>query len=76
MGSDEERHGWSTATFSCPVCKQPVQAVAAGRRKVLGAFVPVWQPGPCENPECPESRRAEVAAGGDRTRKREEPRPG
>ncbi|WP_086724216.1 hypothetical protein [Streptomyces carpinensis] len=38
----------------CPVCGQPVEAVVR-RRKTLGAWVPVWEPGPCRNPECRES---------------------
>lgn len=38
----------------CPVCKQPVTAVVKRRHKSLGIFVPVWHPGPCHNPECPE----------------------
>nr|WP_079168649.1 hypothetical protein [Streptomyces colonosanans] len=37
----------------CPSCGQPV-ATVVGRRKTLGAFVPVWRPGPCRNPSCPE----------------------
>ncbi|WP_324616556.1 hypothetical protein [Streptomyces sp. TN58] len=24
------------------------------RHKTLGVFVPVWEPGPCRNPDCPE----------------------
>ncbi|MGW1909226.1 hypothetical protein ACWCQS_00315 [Streptomyces sp. NPDC002076] len=36
----------------CPVCGQPVDTVV-GRRKTLGAWVPVWGPGPCRNPDCP-----------------------
>ncbi|MFD8425101.1 hypothetical protein [Streptomyces sp. NPDC059466] len=35
----------------CPACKQPVDTVVR-RRKTLGAFVPVWGPGPCHNPRC------------------------
>ncbi|MCM2580281.1 hypothetical protein [Streptomyces meridianus] len=76
MENDEGRHGWSTAAFFCPACKRPVQTVAAGRRKVLGAFVPAWGPGPCENPECPEHRGTLHPAGGDGTRKHGERRPG
>ncbi|MGP3924888.1 hypothetical protein [Streptomyces sp. 8N616] len=53
MGSVEEHEGWSSASFTCPVCKQQVPAVATKRRKVFGAYVPVWEPGPCENPDCP-----------------------
>ncbi|MER6570055.1 hypothetical protein ABT288_28670 [Streptomyces sp. NPDC001093] len=36
----------------CPVCGQPVDTVV-GRHKTLGAWVPVWGPGPCRNPDCP-----------------------
>ncbi|MER5446015.1 hypothetical protein ABT052_01990 [Streptomyces sp. NPDC002766] len=35
----------------CPVCGQPVETVVK-RHKTLGAWVPVWTPGPCRNPEC------------------------
>ncbi|MHA5050976.1 hypothetical protein [Streptomyces sp. SD15] len=43
MGTDE---------YVCPVCRQPVAATVVRRHKTLGAFVPVWGPGPCRNPEC------------------------
>ena len=36
----------------CPTCKRPVETVVH-RRKVLGAFVPVWGPGPCQHEDCP-----------------------
>ncbi|MER6069901.1 hypothetical protein ABT187_13830 [Streptomyces sp. NPDC001817] len=39
----------------CPVCGQPVGKVV-GRRKTLGAWVPVWGPGPCRNPGCAACR--------------------
>lgn len=39
--------------YLCPTCGQPVGTVIK-RRKTLGAFVPVWEPGPCRNPACPE----------------------
>lgn len=42
MGTDEH---------VCPVCKEPVVTVVR-RHKTLGAFVPVWGPGPCHNPRC------------------------
>ncbi|MER5403195.1 hypothetical protein [Streptomyces sp. NPDC002769] len=42
MGTDE---------YVCPACEQPVATVVR-RRKTLGAFVPVWGPGPCHNPRC------------------------
>ncbi|MFF3000633.1 hypothetical protein ACFVTC_39725 [Streptomyces sp. NPDC057950] len=38
----------------CPACEQPVATVVR-RRKTLGAFVPVWGPGPCHNPRCEAS---------------------
>nr|WP_306185310.1 hypothetical protein [Streptomyces sp. MK5] len=43
----------------CPVCGQPVEAVVR-RHKTLGAWVPVWVPGPCRNPECRASGTAAV----------------
>jgi hypothetical protein len=38
----------------CPACGEPVGTVIK-RRKTLGAFVPVWEPGPCHKPGCPLS---------------------
>ncbi|MFB0618288.1 hypothetical protein [Streptomyces sp. AGS-58] len=35
----------------CPVCGQPVDMVVR-RHKTLGAWVPVWTPGPCHSPDC------------------------
>lgn len=35
----------------CPVCGQAVESVVR-RHKTLGAWVPVWGPGPCRNPDC------------------------
>ncbi|MGW1501508.1 hypothetical protein ACWCQW_23535 [Streptomyces mirabilis] len=43
MGTDEH---------VCPACRQPVTTTVVRRHKTLGAFVPVWGPGPCHNPEC------------------------
>ncbi|MFE4756928.1 hypothetical protein [Streptomyces mirabilis] len=43
MGTDEH---------VCPACRQPVTTIVVRRHKTLGAFVPVWGPGPCHNPEC------------------------
>ncbi|NUK03629.1 hypothetical protein HRW23_02350 [Streptomyces lunaelactis] len=40
----------------CPACGQPVGTVIK-RRKTLGAYIPVWGPGPCRNPDC--ARHAE-----------------
>ncbi|MEU8571091.1 hypothetical protein AB0C51_22565 [Streptomyces pathocidini] len=63
MASQHEPEGWSAAKFTCPACHQPVEAVVKRRRKVLGAYVPVWEPGPCANPECPRSPQAEQDGG-------------
>ncbi|GGX56210.1 hypothetical protein GCM10010358_07660 [Streptomyces minutiscleroticus] len=35
----------------CPTCGRAVPTVVT-RRKTLGAYVPVWGPGPCGDPEC------------------------
>ncbi|GAA2244056.1 hypothetical protein GCM10010145_08530 [Streptomyces ruber] len=53
---------------ACPVCGQPV-AMVVRRRKTLGAFVPVWGPGDCRNPEC--GAHTEPAGGDARKRSRE-----
>ncbi|WP_327353498.1 hypothetical protein [Streptomyces sp. NBC_01304] len=47
----------------CPVCKRPVQTVVK-RRKVLGAFVPVWGPGPCRHADCAAYVEDEEAGAG------------
>lgn len=56
MGIDEQ---------VCPVCGQRVATVVR-RHKTLGAWVPVWSPGPCRNHECAayvdEAVEAEQAA--------------
>ncbi|MEV5984764.1 hypothetical protein AB0L85_07040 [Streptomyces sp. NPDC052051] len=44
--------------YVCPLCGHPV-ARAVGRRKTLGAYVPVWRPGPCRNPDCPRNTAQE-----------------
>ncbi|RII16043.1 hypothetical protein DSC45_15760 [Streptomyces sp. YIM 130001] len=58
MGKDAEdaartnsRKADSQGGIVCPACKRPVET-AVRRRKVLGAFVPVWGPGPCRNEKC------------------------
>ncbi|MFF3327873.1 hypothetical protein [Streptomyces sp. NPDC002889] len=38
----------------CPVCKHPLETTIKRRHKTLGVCVPVWGPGPCRNPDCPE----------------------
>ncbi|MFD3584838.1 hypothetical protein [Streptomyces sp. NPDC058683] len=45
----------------CPVCGQTVGSVVR-RHKTLGAWVPVWRPGPCRNPDCAENRTEEQPA--------------
>ncbi|MEV7149936.1 MULTISPECIES: hypothetical protein [unclassified Streptomyces] len=42
----------------CPVCGRTVEAVVH-RHKTLGAWVPVWGPGPCRHPDCAGNRRQE-----------------
>ncbi|MFP3988008.1 hypothetical protein U9R90_10970 [Streptomyces sp. E11-3] len=51
----------SETGYVCPVCKQPVQTVIK-RRKILGAWVPMWIAGPCQNADC-EARSDDEAAG-------------
>ncbi|MEU6801381.1 hypothetical protein [Streptomyces neyagawaensis] len=61
MGTDEQ---------VCPACGQPVATIVR-RHKTLGAFVPVWGPGPCRNPKCDAyvDRAAEAeGAAAERTR--------
>ncbi|GGJ11069.1 hypothetical protein [Streptomyces brasiliensis] len=43
-----------SAEHVCPTCGQPVETVVK-RHKTLGAWVPVWSPGPCRNPRCEAS---------------------
>lgn len=49
--ASKKRETQQRAAFMCPTCKHPV-ASEIQRRKTLGIFVPVWRPGPCENPDC------------------------
>ncbi|MER7347775.1 hypothetical protein ABT390_20480 [Streptomyces aurantiacus] len=52
MGSDGRRSGPRPQSEPvCERCGRPV-GTAIKRRKVLGAYVPVWGPAPCRNPEC------------------------
>ncbi|WJV46253.1 hypothetical protein [Streptomyces flavofungini] len=52
MGSDGRRSGPRPQSDPvCEHCGRPV-GTAIKRRKVLGAYVPVWGPAPCRNPEC------------------------
>ncbi|MFF3242758.1 hypothetical protein ACFYWY_03250 [Streptomyces sp. NPDC002870] len=44
----------------CPACGEPVGTVIK-RRKTLGAYVPVWEPGPCRNPDCARSDASQSA---------------
>jgi hypothetical protein len=41
-------------TQVCSVCKHPLEMTIKRRHKTLGIFVPVWGPGACHNPDCPE----------------------
>ncbi|MGA4839667.1 hypothetical protein [Streptomyces sp. G45] len=52
MGSDGRRSvPRAQSEPVCPSCGRPV-GTAIKRRKVLGAYVPVWGPAPCRNPQC------------------------
>ncbi|MFC7304895.1 hypothetical protein ACFQVC_11775 [Streptomyces monticola] len=51
MAKDTGRAEPRQAGHVCPVCKQPVETVIK-RRKVLGAYVPTWGPGPCRHADC------------------------
>lgn len=52
--SKREHETGPQGTLVCPVCKRPLEMTIKGRHKTLGIFVPVWGPGPCRNPDCPE----------------------
>lgn len=52
--SKREHETGPQGTLVCPVCKRPLQMIVKRRHKTLGVFVPVWGPGPCRNPDCPE----------------------
>ncbi|MBA4865491.1 hypothetical protein H1V43_29965 [Streptomyces sp. PSKA54] len=77
MGIEGRRSGRRPRSeeYVCPVCGQPVGTVIH-RRKILGAFVPVWGPGPCRNPDCSAYEEPVDAAHGAGARRsyREHPR--
>lgn len=52
--SKTEHETGPQGTPVCSVCKQPLEMTIKKRHKTLGIFVPVWGPGPCRNPDCPE----------------------
>ncbi|MDQ8702176.1 hypothetical protein RCO28_06670 [Streptomyces sp. LHD-70] len=51
MAKEEDQAAPRRAEHVCPACKQPVETVVK-RRKVLGAYVPSWGPGPCHHEGC------------------------
>lgn len=51
MVTKKDRAEPGRAEHVCPMCKQPVETVVK-RRKVLGAYVPSWVPGPCHQEDC------------------------
>nr|WP_071659608.1 hypothetical protein [Streptomyces humi] len=62
----------------CPVCGQAVESVVR-RHKTLGAWVPVWGPGACRNPECGEyagSGAPKRSPARSRPQRSEQPDPG
>lgn len=52
--SKVKRKAGPQGTLVCSVCKHTLDMVIKRRHKTLGIFVPVWGPGPCRNPDCPE----------------------
>ncbi len=53
MGKKQHETG-PQGVLVCPVCKHRLDMTIKRRHKTLGIFVPVWEPGPCRNPDCPE----------------------
>lgn len=53
MGKEQHETG-PQGELLCPACKQHVDMIVKRRHKTLGAYVPVWGPGPCHNADCPE----------------------
>lgn len=50
---DDEPETEPQSGHVCPACKHPVSAEIT-RHKTMGVFVPLWKPGPCHNPPCPQ----------------------
>ncbi|GAA4818034.1 hypothetical protein [Streptomyces ziwulingensis] len=51
----------------CPACGQTVETVVR-RHKTLGAWVPVWVPGPCHDPTCPATTETSLEPPGPSAR--------
>ncbi|MGR8007366.1 hypothetical protein [Streptomyces hypolithicus] len=49
--ASKERDTKPQAEHICPVCKQ-ILPTEVHRHKTLGMYVPIWRPGPCQNPDC------------------------
>jgi hypothetical protein len=52
--SKREHETGPQGTVVCPACTRPLRMTVKRRHKTLGVFVPVWGPGPCHTPDCPE----------------------
>ncbi|MEV0441499.1 hypothetical protein AB0I84_14855 [Streptomyces spectabilis] len=66
MGTDGSRSvPRPEGEHACPSCGRLV-GTAIKRRKVLGAYVPVWGPAPCRNPACDACVTEEESGGGGR----------
>ncbi|MEU4653341.1 hypothetical protein AB0G32_05250 [Streptomyces sp. NPDC023723] len=50
----------------CPVCQNYVAAEVT-RHKTMGVFVPLWKPGRCHTPDCPEHLRGAEHRGDTRS---------
>ncbi|CAL9507712.1 hypothetical protein SUDANB145_03552 [Streptomyces sp. enrichment culture] len=55
MGRDKHANA-PQAEHECPACHHPVHEEIK-RHKTMGIYVPVWRPGHCRNPSCPEYTR-------------------
>ncbi|MFF3553205.1 hypothetical protein ACWD4V_08715 [Streptomyces tsukubensis] len=65
MGSAARGTAHSPQTaFRCPECGERVETVMR-RHKTLGAFVPLWGPGPCHNAACTAYTGPAESADGD-----------
>lgn len=60
MGRDKRANA-PQAEQECPACHHSVRDEIT-RHKTMGIYVPVWRPGHCRNPSCPEYSRAPASA--------------
>jgi hypothetical protein len=75
MTSERDPSEATRIDFLCPECGQPVRSIVVHRRKVLGAWAPVWGPGACHNPQCPRSAAHEEPEGAEERAAHADPAP-